>query len=208
MDFFNTKEIKFSSTSNKASKKPSGVEEILFLLKEKKEQAIAIAMVVCAGLFLYMFLGDNMTSIGELNQKITDYEQKEAPLKAYQKTQEENKAFFASAPMSLSEGSFINEIAAIASKRNVKILSYVPMSPTVAGFYQKININMNCEAGSFQQAMFFLKDVESSPLSIRVDTWSANMPSQLNNSYDSEQKIKETISMQVTFSSIHLNEKK
>ncbi len=208
MDFFNTKEIKFntfSSQTPKKTNKPDALQELLFLLQEKKELAITAVIVIGSVLFLFSFMGDKNGMISELDQKIADYSSKEDPLKEYKKTQEENKEFLTAAPLSLSEGSFINEIASMASKRNIKILSYVPVSPTVAGFYQKINVNMNCAADSFQDAMLFLKDVESSPFSIRIDAWSAGVDPRAQ--IDAGNKASEAISMQITFSSIHLNEK-
>jgi hypothetical protein len=207
MDFFNTKEIKFNTVSSqtpKMSNKPGGLQEMLFLLQEKKELAITAVIVLGSVFFLFSFTGEKNGIISGLDQKIADYSQKEAPLKEYQKTQKENKDFFTTAPMALSEGNFINEIATLASKRNIKILSYVPVSPTVAGFYQKINVNMNCAADSFQEAMLFLKDVESSPFSIRIDAWSAGIDPRAQSDVN---KPSETIAMQITFSSIHLNER-
>jgi len=64
---------------------------------------------------------------------------------------------------------------------------------------------MNCAADNFQEAMLFLKDVESSPFSIRIDAWSAGIDPRAQ--AEAGNKAAEAIAMQITFSSIHLNEK-
>lgn len=205
MDFFNTKEIKFNSITPKTSPKPAGSGVLVALIKKKKEQALAILFVVGTGFFLFTYLSEKQGMISEFDQKIADYRQKEKPIEEYKKIQRENRSFFAEAPQSLSENGFINEIASMASRRNVKIISYAPVSPFVASFYKKIIITVECVAPNFQDAMFFLKDIEDSPRSIRIDSWQAR--SDTLQQSEEEKKNSNVVSMQVTFSSIYLNEK-
>jgi hypothetical protein len=102
-------------------------------------------------------------------------------LDSFEKIQKQYSEFLAKVPQTISENKMIEMLSEIALLRKVQIVSFSPTSKKSNDQISLTNVEITIASESYADTIRFIHDIENSPFSIRIGSWSGvlKMPAQV-----------------------------
>ncbi|MBF0122026.1 MAG: hypothetical protein HQL21_01295 [Candidatus Omnitrophica bacterium] len=139
-----------------------------YLLHERQFEAGAVMVAV---VFIFLASGiviTRLNKVADLDRQIIDLTAKKLPVEVKRKVLQEKKDFLTKAAPGLPEKKFISFLTGLAEKRGIIISEFEPVTVQNKDFYSTTNISFSCSVSSFSKALLFLKDLETSPYSLKI----------------------------------------
>ena len=140
----------------------------------EKKSLFAVGVVLVVALIAALALWKNYSS------KLTDYQseiqqthQKIDIIAAHDQSLKELNKFTSFLAKPLSQEMLIHQLTDYAAQNQVDILNITPKETRSENFYTISVVQLNVTAGSFKNLLLFLRAVETSPYTLRVESWSA-----------------------------------
>jgi len=159
----NLKELQKIDLKNFDSKK---VTEILLA---NKDFAMQVGLVVGTLFIIFSLVGQNGIRNKSYRDEISKLNAKEGTIKTYEASLKELKKFKAGVPKELEEDEFSSLVTDLASKDNVNILSFSPGQRRKEDLAEVVTMHMTVRVSTYKDFAMFIKDLESSPSSLRID---------------------------------------
>ena len=149
-------------------------EKLTKLVIENQNVLIKIILVVGALYLSWNMFNDFQLKNKGITAKIALLEQKMNAVKARDAANQDLDAFKSAIAPKINEFELITLLSNYAKKDNVNITSLSPAESKDMGLYDAINVNFSASSKSFKEMMHFLRKIEKSKSSLRINTWSGH----------------------------------
>jgi hypothetical protein len=182
-------------------------EDVRNFISDRQALVLSVALALITGLVITVILNGRFKEYAQLNSQLEILSAKEQPIKDYDKVIKEAQQFLTTIPPAISESNIISFITDLANRRQIQVDSFDPVQVKTRSFFRETKLSFKFEAISFQKALLFIHDLESSKFLIKIDD--INM--QKTATTPSEDKKKDVfVSLNLSITSIELinNDKK
>jgi hypothetical protein len=153
-------------------KNAGSVDHIIKNLGEYQNSLINVGLIVVTLIIAGVMFNDHRTKDQGLRLQMSQAQDKIEAVKARDAAIQNFNNFKSSLPKKLSEFDLITLISDYAKLYHVTISSLSPAESQDKGLYDVINVNFDAESDDFKGMMLFLRTIEKSNLSIRINSWS------------------------------------
>lgn len=140
------------------------------LIEGHQWEAGAVAILILFVFLTTRILGDRLPQVSKIDKEMVLLTKKQVPIEASKKIIEEKSAFLKSALPGITEKELVSFLTALAEKRGVTISEFQPVKSQTTQYYISSEISLLCSADTFTTILSFLKDLETSSFSFRVET--------------------------------------
>ena len=151
------------------------INKVLQMLSAHKVKAViagCAAMTVIISLM--MFNGYREQAAGH-QQQVQALQDKMDVIRRQDRSLKALKAFQAALPQELEDDKLIIQLTDYAARNNVDIINYAPGQNKSEKLYSIYQVRLNVSAGSFSGLLAFVRAIERSPFSLRVESFSSGL---------------------------------
>jgi hypothetical protein len=133
------------------------------------------SVLIIGSLFMAVVMFNNHRIKSQvLTSQISQAQQKLDAIKTHEQAAHDLDAFKSSIPKRINEFGLLSVISNYAKLYHVAIPSLAPGDSKDMGLYDVININFEAQSDNFKDMMLFLRKIEKSNFSLRVNSWSGH----------------------------------
>ena len=169
------------------------IDDIIKLATEHQNTLIKIAIVVGSLYLLVVIINDHRAKVQDFRNQTSQAQDKLAAIKARDQSAGDLSAYQSTLPKEVNEFDLIGLISNYAKSNHVNIPSLSPSQSKDMGLYDEIDIAFQATADNFKDMVLFLRKLEKSTSTLRVDSWSG------------QESDNGQIVFNVTISSVHIH---
>ena len=106
-----------------------------------------------------------------LKNTVTEMKSKADVVARLGQVQKEYDEFIKKFPQSIETDRLIDKISEFAVTHNVQITSYTPAKQKTSGLVELTTISINISGNNYNDIVAFIKDIEESPYTLKVEKW-------------------------------------
>ncbi|MBI4309345.1 MAG: hypothetical protein HY591_03335 [Candidatus Omnitrophica bacterium] len=152
--------------------KSFNVDQFLASLGEKKETVAQVIVVVVSVLTAVWLWGSARDREDQYRRDIDRLNIKAGVVQSYKDGLKKMQSFMETVPKGLDEEQFASHIADHAAQNSVPIMSFFPGRKKSDNFSDALSALVTVRAGSYRGFLQFVKDMEGSAHSLRIDSCS------------------------------------
>ncbi len=145
-------------------------QDIKNFINERQALVLSSVLVLIALIVMGVIINVRSAEYYKLSEQLKVLRSKEQPINDYEKVLKDMQAIYKLIPSALSENNMIPFVAETANKRGIQIDSFEPPQTIIRSFYRETKISFICGVTSFQNALLFIHDLESSKFLLKVDS--------------------------------------
>ena len=146
-------------------------EKIVSVLLEHQNTLIKVLLVAVSLFFLVNMFNGHRLKEQNLRKQMSDVQDKLLAIKTRDASTGELNSFMSAFPKKLNEFELIGIVSNCAKSNHISIPSLSPSLSKDMGLFDEIDIGFVAQADSFKEMELFLRKVEESNASIRIDSW-------------------------------------
>ncbi len=182
--------------------KDLNVTKILQMLAEHKVKVMVAGFAMAAVIGGLMIFNGYRAQAVEHQQQMQGFQEKMDVIGRYKRSLKTLNDFFASLPAQLEDDKLITQLTEYAVKNNVDIINYAPGQSKNEKLYDSSRVRLSVSAGSFKDLLAFMRMIERSPYSLRVESFSSS--SGLKSNADADQR--QFATAEIFISSVHVKQ--
>jgi len=164
--------IDFNKLNSQLDLKNLDADKLSKILIQYQKPFIQLVTIVLTVILVGMIFNDHQAKDKLLRVQISQAQEKLSVVKAREASIANLHDFTNTLPRKINEFDLIGLVSEYAKKCNVNISSISPAESKDMGLYDLINFNFSATADSFKDLMLFLRKIERSQYSLRIDSWS------------------------------------
>jgi len=149
------------------------VSQIKEKLQSRPDLLINLVLIITTLFAVFYTYKKNTTEAKMLKAEVGQLEQRMVVVEQGDRSQEEYDNFLTSFPESLPSDQIINKLSEFAGIHNIQILSFSPANAREENFTEQTTVQLNISSESYVDIVRFIKAIEDSPFSIRVDKFTS-----------------------------------
>jgi Tfp pilus assembly protein PilO len=155
-------------------------------LKEKiqsRPDVIITILTITISIFATVFVYTKYeTQAKSLNQQVNAFKEKNKVVAKHKKSQEEYNKFIKTFPDSLTIDEFSNKLSRTALAYDIRILDFKPTQKSNNDYFSYDGVAITISANEYEDLVDFIKEIESSSNTFRIESWKAGAGGQSNQS--------------------------
>lgn len=136
---------------------------------------ILIGITIYVTIFIYS--GNELKKVS-LNKNIKEMEEKLNVVVDLKSANETYKKFKEDFPESLTSEQIVDRISVFGVNNNIQIQSFSPAKEQKSKYITLTTVQINVVAANYENIISFMKDIETAPYALRVESWNGSMASQ------------------------------
>ncbi len=154
----------------------------------KKDVLGQMIVIVISVFCLISVWGSHQSQVTENQQAVEDLNKKLNAIKGYEVAIEKSKSFMETLPKEIDEDQISTQIADYALPHNIDISSFSPGTRVSQGLSELISLQITAAGKTYNDLLYFLQAIESSPYAFRVESCSI-MPDRLTDGVTADIRI-------------------
>ena len=178
------------------------INKVLQILSARKTKAMIAgfaAVTVIGGLMVFNGYRERVAGY---QRQMQDLQDKMDVVRRHERSLKALKVFWAALPGELEDNKLIIQLTEYAVKNNVDIINYAPGQSKNEKLYDSSRVRLSVSAGSFKDLLAFMRMIERSPYSLRVESFSSS--SGLKSNADADQR--QFATAEIFISSVHVKQ--
>lgn len=176
-------------------------------LMNRKDILVNIAVILVTLFLFKKVVGVQNKTIIQLKSQTANIKEKMDALADYEAIKKQADNYIDKLPQGIGRvDNIVEKVNELAVSRGIKILSFTPSGKNKDDFYEITRVKLSIEAPRYEDAAYFVSDIEKSDLNLRVENWSISLGQRRRRGRRSIQSGEETIGFSMEIASIKFTE--